>query len=404
MFRPSFLFGLIYTACLVLSVVNPVILVSGVPLRFIFVAALIVLCVFYRQHRKDWFVRLYAAYLFFVFVAGATSGYVNDTVLKLIGTYLVSLVMYSATVIMVRRFNNINWITFILMLLFVADAVVTIGQYYQNSFCMALPTILGFELKDSLEVAFYNSIEMEGVQMIGIVGAVANGYILSVATILSWNRFESKNMLLVNVVLWAICLLASFYSQERAGFYLAILFSVYLIFLMFRTNKGLGRVFVVALILVIAFSTERLLETVTTTGRYTMGLEGQDRLDFIQYGVEFIAEHPLGGIDLYTNRYHWMPHNLFTNMFIAGGWIGGTILMGIVVSQLYKCGIFILKTDKKANWQSLLYVLMYINITAQSFVHNYSIVYGSTLFFIIWGVISCFVDSEKQHKTSFKER
>lgn len=394
MFKLSSWFGLIYTICLVLSVVNPVILIVGVPLRFLFVAVLMALCVVYRRHKTDKFMLLYVTFMFCFFIAGATTGYGNNTILKLIGTYLVALVLYQATTIMVKRFNGINWITFTLMLLFVADAFVTIGQYYQNPFFMMLPSILGVEIKESLETSFYNSIEMAGVQMIGIVGAVANGYVLSAATILAWANYGGKNMLLLNLMLWGICLLASFYSQERAGFYLAVLFSAYLLFLKFKTKKGIGKTLVLLLIIAIASSAQQIFETITTTGRYTMGMEGQDRLDFLDNGMEFIAQHPLGGIDLYTSQYHWMPHNLFTNMFIAGGWIGGAILLGIVIFQLYKCVTFVFKTDKKNNWLPLLYVLMYINIMAQSFVHNYSIVYGSTLYFIFWGVVSCYVESE----------
>ena len=144
------------------------------------------------------------------------------------------------------------------------------------------------------------------------------------------------------------------------------------------------------LIVIIALFAGQIMEKVSSSGRYVMGLEGQDRWDFIEKGLTFIFRNPYGGIDLYMQQSLHMPHNLFINMFIVGGWIGGAIILGIVIHQMYKCGVFLLKADKTVYWHPLLYVLMYLNITAQSIVHNNSIVYGGPLFLVLWGVVSCY--------------
>lgn len=403
--KSSFWFALVYTVCLVLSIINIPIQLAGLPVKYYFMVILLAMCLFYRSHKFDKFFYAYLVFLFSYLLAGLNAGYVNNSIMKLLGTSLPSLILYKATTIMITRFEKLHFISVILLVVFVVDALVSIGQFYRDPFCMSLPTLLDIQMIDSREAAFYESVDMVGVGTVGLVGGVGNGYTLSAATILAWYPFERKSrlfikysnnnrLLIFNIVLCGLFLLASFYTQERAGFYLAVLFSLYLIFLIFRTNKGTGRVLFFALMLIIGIFAEYLYETASEFGRYSMGMEGQDRLDFIDFGFRFISQHPFGSIDLYMHTHPHMPHNLFVNMYVAGGWFGGTVILFIVLYQLYMCAAFILKTDKKKNWLPMLYVLMYLNITAQSLVHNSSIVYGGTLFLVFWGVASCYVEKK----------
>lgn len=395
MLRGSFWFSLVYCIYLILGIVNPGFSLVGIPIKHYLTFVILILCFQYRIPSKtDWFVIMYVIFLFFYLLAGLVTGVVADAFMKILGTYFVSLVLYWATIIMIKRFNNLKLISIVILLVFFADAVAAIGQYFQIPFFMILPDVLGVEIREEFVERFFNRIDMEGFQMMGIVGPVLNGYILSVATILAWYPFKFRHSVVLNIFLWALCILASFLSQERSGFYLAILFSLFLFFLNFKIQKGFSSLYIILLIIFLGYFGEEMMDYIFTSGRYSMGMKAQDRLAFIDNGINFITNHPLGGIQLYTKIYQWMPHNLFINMFIAGGWLGGLIILSIVVFQIYKCGYFVITTDKKKNWLPLLYVLMYLDLTGQSIVHNNSIVYGSALFFVCWGVITCYVEKE----------
>lgn len=393
MLRGSFWFSLVYCVFLTLGIINPGFSLGGIPLKHYLTFVILYLCYQYRIPGKtDWFVVLYVIYLFFYLLAGVVTGFGADAFMKILGTFFVSLILYWATIIMIKRFNKLKVISIVILTVFIADAVVAIGQYFQIPFFMTLPDVLGVEIREEFVDRFLNRIDMEGFQMMGIVGPVLNGYILSVATILAWYPFRNKHLVVLNILIWVLCILASFLSQERSGFYLAILFSFYVIFLNFRIQKGFSRIFIFLLIILGCYFGVELMDYIFTSGRYSMGLKAQDRWAFIDNGLFFIANHPLGGIQLYTQYYHWMPHNLFINMFIAGGWLGGIVILAILFIQIYKCGIFLFSRDKKKNWLPFIFVLIYLNLTCQSIVHNNSIVYGSALFFVSWGVVTCYVE------------
>ena len=186
----SILFIFIYCVCLILGIINPVILIGSIPLRQLLILILLLLCFQYRKKGNDWFLFLYPIFMVFYFFAGINTGYGQDATKTIIGTYLGSIVLYWATTIMTGQFNKVNLISYVLLLVFVLDAVAAIGQYIQISFFKQIPLLLGISLKDTFERSFYEETDMEGVSMAGIVGPVINGFLLSAATILAWYPFK----------------------------------------------------------------------------------------------------------------------------------------------------------------------------------------------------------------------
>jgi O-antigen ligase len=138
-----------------------------------------------------------------------------------------------------------------------------------------------------------------------------------------------------------------------------------------------------------------LLDVVTTTGRYQKGVESGSREGLIDAGLQFLYSHFWGGINLYKSTHQLMPHNLFINMFLAGGYIGGFILLFIVCKQIYIILRFLIRTHYSDNWLPILFGLMYLVFTGNSLFHNMSIVYGDPLFFVFWGVCACYVETNR---------
>ena len=395
----AFWFIVCYCIYLIFAILNPSIVVSGIPIRHFITLIMIVFCVKYRPQKWDWFVVLYSLYIFCYFSAGYITGYTSEHISFILTTLLVALVLYRSTMIMVMQFDKLELITMLLLVVFVIDAIFTVGQYYRIPQFLMLPQLMGLELNDYYMQRLEGAYSMEGQVLFGIVGAVANGYMLSAASILAWKKYGNKSVI-YNVLLWGLFMLASFYSQERAGFYLATLFSVFLFLLSFWRQKGISRVFIAILIIMLIFSAESIYDYINSYGRYAdKGLDDGGRFGYFDEAIAFISENPWGGHLKYANTHSRMPHNLFANAFVSGGLLGGVVIIIINIIQIYKIFMFSIKKSLKNRdvlWLPFLYCLIYLDYLIQSVAHNQSIVYGTPLFFVFWGICSSYVNGSNR--------
>lgn len=400
MIKSSFWFPLFYCLFLLICIFYPsVSFGGGLQVRHYMIVLMFVLLLILQKGRLqvDWFMLLYGLFMFFYFVSGVLTGYIEEHLNKLLGTYLSALVMYMATKVMILQYDKIKMISWVLLLIFLADAIITIGQYYQIPQLVAFPDFVGIKIDEDFTEVIEEELTMEGRPIEGLVGAVMNGYILSIATILAWYPFKNKRVYL-NVVFWSICMVGSFLAQERSGFFLAILCTCGLVFFRFRSRSGLAIILLLGALVLMFVLGPSLFDYLFSHGRYQMGLEGGRQLR-IMHGTDFFIDHPLGGDFLYNEMRMSRPHNLFINMLVVGGIFGGLCLFAIVARQLFLICRFIIRDKKATNWIPLLYGMMYLNLTANSLVHNASIVYGSVLFFVIWGVVACYMDPSMKPKT-----
>lgn len=396
----SFWFSSIYCIFLFLCLLYPSVpLVGAISIRHVVSIIMLFFCLKNGRRNIDWFVLCYSLFLLFYIISGFATGYLEETINTLLGTYLAAIILYISTKIMVVRYNQIKLISLFLLSIFVIDAIVTIGQYYQNPLFIFLPQLLGIDLGDEfMDIMSRRDYQyMESTILAGLFGTVPNGYILSVASILAWYPFRNK-YIWINFILWPVCILASFYTQERTGFFLAVTFSLFLLYIKLRSRKRVGVLLLFVFMILAVIYVPDLIETISTTGRYSKGTDGSGRMEYISKGIDFVMNNPLGGVYYFKATNPVMPHFLFVNMFLAGGIVGGLMLLLIVIKQMLMTARYVLKSLKTVNWLPLLFFLMYLDLTGNSLFHNMSIVYGDPLFFVFWGVCACYIGKSYNNK------
>ena len=184
--------------------------------------------------------------------------------------------------------------------------------------------------------------------------------------------------------------------QERSGLVAGLLCAfLFLVIVAIRDKKSLVisvLVLVVATFFVTRFGS--LLFSFEDMRYVSLGLKDEKRIDYVFDALKWVQHHPMGGASSYYALGGEYPHNFFVNAFLYGGVFGGLILTGILIVQLIKIAQITLSFIKKDTRFPLLLVscLAYLCYTMNSFFHNYSLVFGGEMIFLLWAMISSLLD------------
>ena len=246
---------------------------------------------------------------------------------------------------------------------------------------------------------------LEGYTVPGIVGDVMNGYFLPIACIFLWyNRLAILKIR--NLMLWVVVVVGLFFVQQRTGFAMGIMASLYILYQILSSRMGLGAkiLFFCFSIVAVSVGFSYVFEYIAESeSRYTLGLDMSTRTDLYSRCIDYIFANPGGGIFECKNIIG-MPHNLLLNAFIYGGYIGGLFVLYIICDQLKICVKSLMCINTKEQFALLLMILAWLSFFVCSIAHNLSIVTGDVHVWIFWAAILCLIErgNGEPHKNIYR--
>lgn len=357
--------------------------------RNIMTLVMLFVCVKEGYCKIDKYFGCYLIYIAFYVLACGLTGYLENAITKCVAYYLVCFVAYQATKALILKYNAGNALVYTIIAIGIADAVLTIAQYFGNSSAFAVFEF--FKSKGTSEdilMYFDKRGSLNGVVMPGLIGGVANGYFLSAMCALAFFQKEAS-LKLYNIALALLFLVAIFMVQERTGTVVGFLLVCYLFFK--QQKKKLNIWVILALIIAGTTMLPFLIETIFNEGSRYANLSFSDdtRSNYWGYVLEYMQMNPFGSIYEYQSIYFMPPHNLILNSFVYAGIIGGPILLVLILIQLKTIIPIVMTRINRSNILPILFGLVYVAYTLNSVTHNASLMTGDSIFWISWAVVIC---------------
>ncbi|MCQ2281529.1 MAG: hypothetical protein MJZ99_02760 [Bacteroidales bacterium] len=346
--------------------------------------------------RLDKYFGIYLVFVAFWGLGAISSGHALQFANKLFGTTLAAFVMYQATKALNIKYQSSWFLIFLMVTIGILDSVVTIFQYYNHPLGFAIPRLLGIEFIDEFEEYSARRIDYgdTGLVLPGLLGGAHHGYFLLCAAIASLFPIKGK-LSVVNMAIWAILMGGLLFVQERAPFYLGMVGSIFTIFsvVLNNNNRGNNKSYFNFFILLIAIVFIPWLVRISQSSDLRYSIQGSDlggRLGFIDNAINFVINNPLGGYFDFAESGAMAPHNLFVNALIWGGVIGGSIISLLVIYQVLIVLRNILFRNRTVSFPALIFGVMFLLYTGNSFLHNESVVTGYCFPWIYWAL---FIDN-----------
>ena len=389
-------YKILYVMFIGITILYGSVTIAGpISLRHVISAAMLLISLI-EGYRMDKYMLMYLVFLFFLGLSSVVTGFGGTFFERLLGTYVPIIAAYSATYILIKKHDGANVLIWLFVGLAVFDAFVTIGQFYSWGRNDRLLSLLRISTDEAFLDRSFGKDSLMGLTLSGLFGPVLNGYFLSASALVV--LCNKKGNAIINAALWALVMFASYLAQERAGFYLAILFSL---FIMGRQLYGKSRFLFyvcsfVALFCLILFS-NRFGLLFTGDSRYAKGLDIQDRGELWSYAWNYFLQNPMGGFYDYESRGYGSPHFFPLNALLFGGVFGGITIMVLLIMQIVKIMPYLLKRKNSMNAEwAFVFGLAYLDFSCNSLVHNASMIQGTFLFFVWWGAFLAFADKEEK--------
>lgn len=343
----------------------------------------------------DIYWRLYLIFIAFYGMSSALTGYFSQFFRQLLGFYMTAYVAYQSTKVIVGRYKAEALIFYTFAAIGLFDAIVTIGQYLYMPWANDIVQFFHFVGSEGLAEYQDSHVSLDGATVPGIVGDVINGYFLPIACIFIWHNRDVMFRFL-NFILWFICSVGLFFVQQRTGFATGIVASIFIMYQLLSNRMGFVAKTLFFIFTIIALSVFWIYgsEFVEESGsRYALGGDMSTRSDLYSRCIDYILENPWGGIFDCTDRIG-MPHNLFLNAFIYGGYLGGTFVICIIISILKTCLKALFNINVREQFALLLMILAWLSFFVCSLAHNQSIVTGDVHVWIFWAAILCLLERD----------
>ncbi len=396
------IFKILYCAFLVISLFYPTVpLLGPISLRHFFSILFLILCLHEGGFKLDKFLCWYMAFMLFYLIGALMTGYMGIVVNRFVGTYFASIILYLSTKIMIEKYDSGFLIICLLVALGLLNAVVCIGHFFNNPIADIIHKILRIEMGEKQIDLYEKFDDLHGAWVGGLLGVVASGYFLSATCVLA--LYNRKGIIQwYNWIVFAVILMGLFLVQERSGLAAGLIFT----FIFFALNSvrkpsNLAISFLVFPIAVAIISIYGSNIVSYENMRYsTLGMNDEHRLDYALNALRWVMQNPLGCNYAYYDEGGHYPHNFIANAFLHGGVFGGIILLMIVWKQMKKIFIVFWNYRRTNRYNTLLLVCCcaYMCYTMNSFFHNYSLVSGGEMIFLLWAVISSQMDMEENEE------
>ena len=373
-----------------------------VSIRHLLSIITLVLCFAVGKVKLDRFLKWYFVFIFFYTIIEVATGFSIVVFSKLVGTYFASIALYFATKIMVEKYEKGSIIIYILVALGIINAIEVIAQYFGSPIAVAIPEILHIQMDEEYMDVLFKSVPPLN-NIAGLMGVVRSGYFLSATAVMAL-YYEREKISIFNWIAVAIILFALFLVQERSGLIFGLICaSFYLISYSIKNKKTLFATAIVIIVAVILLSNYVLTFVSIEDMRYaTKGMDDTRRITLARNAIAWFFSHPMGGASQYFAMGGGYPHNFFVNALLYGGIFGGSVLIGILFVQLYRIWKIISSYLRIESISSLLLVccFAYLCYTFNSFFHNFSLVTGGEMIFLLWAMIGSLYNSEIRNLNS----
>lgn len=428
LFLELFTFKSFYTAFVIAIVFyGDLHLFGPVTPRHILTAMMFVICLVKDFHIKpNSIIRLYLLFIFSFLISSFATGYEMNGLSFLVSSYLVSIVAFWATKILVTRYNGQRFFINLFIVLGVFDGVMTICQtlgigladrlmqilhlYSAEEFMVELNEKRAEDLEylDSMDdISDMSSYPVGGLSLMMrvIPGAfrsgVANGFFLMTTGVMSLMLMVRK-FNLIRVIPWLICALGCFCVQERGPILILVALSFYALYkFMFSRHVKKNNISIAITIVTLFVVMRYVYYFVSNVGsRFAeIGLEDKGREAIYGDALDYYFNNPLlGGFFRFVDNYPHPPHNLILNAFIYGGFFGGLAILTVLYKQFKAIVKILWRKVNNLNGIRFIVALAYTAFTLNSLLHNQSIVLGNVIVWMLWSAF--FFDAELTYNNS----
>lgn len=389
-------FKILYIIFIIICVLYPYKLIVG-PISIRHIMSLTILAVsVYEGFRSDRYLYLYFIFLFCLLFSSLITGYLGIFFNKLLGTYMPIIAAYAATYTLIKKYNGANVLLWLFVTIGLLDSVVTIGQFFHLGYVDTIFNLFRFDYNEDFFDLSGRRQSLEGFAIPGLLDTVTNGYFLSAIAIMV--LYNKNCNFIINIALWVVVMIASLLTQERTGFFLALIFSAYILGnFFFSKGKVAGYLFTGISVLVISLLCFKYMGLLFDSDlRFAKGFDTDNRDELRSGAWDYILSNPFGGFYEFDESGNRSPHNFFVNAFLYGGFIGGLSIIVLLFKQIKQIIPFLFSLNKTEDKQwAFLYGLLYIDYSLNSMLHNASIISGAFLFFVWWGAFLAFAGKDK---------
>lgn len=390
-------FRIIYILFLVSSLVLGSIYIGPVSCRQFVTIFMLVFC--FMETKRILLDKCFKYFLMFSLFFGFTSfyhGYFSEFAKFFVAYYLVALVGFWATVIIYNK-GYIMDCFHTIVALGVFDALITALQSFGNPLAMALGLIFAPEEVEKMEGSVMEG-EFVSMAIMGIFGAVYNGYYLLVTSVIAL-LYVFKYKKIIKFLPFVICFIGSFLCQQRSPFIINCLFLGFFVLKLFKSLSLSYKILLLSVMfLCISIFLPMFVDfSAQNDMRYSsIGLDGTGREEIYQFAESYILQN-LVSANIFDFRkiYGYSPHMLIYNMLIYGGVLGFVFITISLILQLKKTILSVLKPLKKDNALLFFASGAFFAFTANSLTHNSSIVTGDLLIWVLWGCVYASSQSTK---------
>ena len=351
-----------------------------------------------KEDKKFFIDKYFWIYLIFIFFFGLSSalgGHVDKFFNYLMGFYFTAYIGYWSTKILLQKYKGERLFFTTLLSIGFIDAIVTYTQAFNIDFFTPYLNLFHLTVDEEFlsqlgGVYEFNSAVIPGIMM----SPVYNGYFLMVMTILSFS-FSKRSISLFSIIPVLFFLSSSFLVQQRAAFFISLLFTFFILIRFSNKQISGARLFFTRLLLIsISILGVYLLlnSSIFESSRYgILEMDSTGRDEITRLSLDFLRENIIiGGIF----DFGIAPHNIVLSALVYGGLFGGIALFVLMFMQV-KTSIVALKYS---DGTMTLLACSYLAFTANSILHNSSLVTGDLLLWILWGALSIYLHEEQNRK------
>lgn len=309
---------------------------------------------------------------------------------RLLSLYLVGIVGYYGIAYIATTRTLLLQIFTILVIIGCVNAIASYLQYIGNPIGIRIALIFSSGEGDYMRAYLMLTESAQKAKFVvpGIFGHGAiNGYMNSALGVLPIYYIFQRNskLRLLGMISFLILVIGSYVTQERSGFGLLLLFSLYLFYKL--TNGKIKYIFIFSLPFLLILFSENIIDFLYSNdfGRYSDFGEFEDRNKLIIDALSFIKNNWLfGGEEFYNSLGYVTPHNFFLHALIFSG-ILGLVAISLLFFKMLKDSYIVLKQVSNKKLISI-YVASALSIyLLNGLFHSGSLITGDVLIWILYG-------------------
>lgn len=386
----KYLYYIIYTVYLLVMILYGDTMESTIPVPVLASAGIMTIVVLFEKNFfLDIYFKIYLVFVFCYIISEVVTGY-STWIPRFTAYYAECYCAYAATLTLVRKFRGTKFLAAILICIGMIDAIVTIGQAYENPLAERIMFVLNVEKSLDLEMMQDAGKDLMGNYIPGIFTIVKNGFFLLMTTVLTLHLQNRPFSILSCIGLFVslTALYATFLTQERSAFLLASFFVVVITNKIFvGSHNSMKPVLWLLFVIIVSWAVVEVSQAIMQgDNRFTSTVVKNDsRFDIYHKAFDFILQNPIvGGHGLYFDTMRKAPHNLLLNAYVYGG-LGGFIAIVVLCYRQWKLVLkMVWKKVSEENLSCICFGLAFLAYNLHGMTHNSSLVTGDIMLWVLW--------------------